>query len=56
MKWNILRKSFLNFTFDQDGSRKSGYARSISIKLILFEISQDYLITILRDISAFAIT
>ena len=49
VKWNIFRKSSLNFTFGQDGSRKSAFARSNSSKLVLLEISQDwrrpYLIT-----------
>ena len=56
MKWNIFKKSSLNFSFDQDGSRKSDYARSNSSKLVFLEISQDYLITVLRHISAFVIT
>ena len=59
MEWNIFRKSSLNFTFGQDGSLKSDFARSNSSKLVLLKIYQDwrsYLITIFWDISAVAIT
>ena len=41
VKWNIFKKSSSNFNFGQDSSRKSGFARPNSSKLVLLEISQD---------------